>query len=107
MCLPSCACALGLPEKDMTWVALMSEEAEETQRTDLDPTYSLEQSPAKMSFDSEPTHGGGERAVRNDWCVKPPSLGGAYYAPVVVQQQTKRAFLHIFLQAGLWNGLML
>lgn len=71
---PSCACALGL-ETDVTRAALVAEEAEEIQRRDLDPIYSLKQSPAGISLGSGPTQGGSERVITNDYCLKPPSPG--------------------------------
>lgn len=71
---PSCACALGL-ETDVTQAALVAEEAEEIQRRDLDPIYSLKQSPAGTSLGGGPTQGGSERAITNDYCLKPPCPG--------------------------------
>lgn len=98
--LHSCACTLGLIEKDMTWVALTSEEDEEAQRTDLDPTYGLKQSLAEISPDSSPMDVGSECTIINGYCLRPLSFGMLVMQHYRSNNRPEKLFCVFFFKMG-------
>lgn len=75
MCLHSWVCTLRFLKMDMTWVAHVSKQDEETHGTDLDPTCSLKQGPVEISFDQLTQRYECQWTVVNDCWLKLLSFG--------------------------------